>query len=157
MFEWIWWYFYQNLWWRYKVGINWKTVNTSRTFCIQFREWFCPHFYHRVTDWWQYEPGWQKWGFLDGSKFPIKYLYALKTFMFFKIGVLKNFTQVFSPEYGNNFKNSVFIEKLRWLLFFVDKVPVQHWASANLLFLIKNNLRWLLLKKIWRSVQSMLY
>ena len=57
--------------------------------------------------------------------------------MFFKIGVLKNFTQMFSCEYCKTFKNSVFIGNLWWLLFSVDKVAVQYWASANLL-LIRN-------------------
>ena len=37
--------------------------------------------------------------------------------MFFKIGVLKNFTQVLSGEYYKMFKNRVFIENL-WRLFF---------------------------------------
>ena len=39
--------------------------------------------------------------------------------MFFKIGVLKSFTQVFSREYCKIFKNSVFMGKLWWLLFSV--------------------------------------
>ena len=38
-------------WSRYKVGMNWKTVITSRSFRIEFREWLCPHFYPRLTDW----------------------------------------------------------------------------------------------------------
>ena len=59
-------------WSRYKVGMNWKIVNTSRIFLIEFREWTCLHFYHRVTDWWPCEPGQQKRGFLDGAKFSIK-------------------------------------------------------------------------------------
>ena len=68
-------------WLRYEVGLNWKTVNTSRIFCIEFREWIFPHFYHRVTDRRQDEPGWKNPGFLDGAKFSIKYLSALKTFL----------------------------------------------------------------------------
>ena len=59
---------------------------------------------------------------------------------FFKIGVLKNFTQVFSHEYCKIFKNSVFIENLRWLLFQFHKVTVQHWASADVLFLTKKTM-----------------
>ena len=59
------------------------THNTSRIFFIEFREWLCPHFYHRVTDWWQYEPGRQKQGFLNGAKFSRK-LCVLKTFLFQK-------------------------------------------------------------------------
>ena len=59
-------------WLRYEVCLNWKTLNTSRIFCVEFREWLFPHFYHRVTDRWQYEPGWQNPGFLDGAKFSIK-------------------------------------------------------------------------------------
>ena len=35
-----------------QVGMNWKTVNTSRTFRIEFREWHCPHFYPRVIAVW---------------------------------------------------------------------------------------------------------
>ena len=67
-FSWLW----------YKVGINWKTIITSRIFCIEFREWLCPHFYHKVTDWLQHEPGrWKE--FLDGARFSIKKLFALKT------------------------------------------------------------------------------
>ena len=59
--------------------------------------------------------------------------------MFFKTGVLKNFTMVFSCEYCKIFKNNVFIENLWWLLL-LHKVTVQHWASVNLLFLIKNTM-----------------
>ena len=33
--------------------------------------------------------------------------------MFFKIGALENFTQVFSSEYFKIFKNNVYIENLR--------------------------------------------
>ena len=32
-----------------RVGINEKTLNTSRIFSTEFREWLHPHFYHRVT------------------------------------------------------------------------------------------------------------
>ena len=60
--------------------------------------------------------------------------------MFFKIGVLKNFTQVFSRECYKIFKSSAFIENLRWLLFQFDKVSVQYWASVDFLFLIKNTM-----------------
>ena len=59
-------------WSQYKAGMNWKTVNTFRIFRIEFREWLCPYFYPRVTDWYQYEPGRQKQEFLDGAKFSIK-------------------------------------------------------------------------------------
>ena len=46
--------------------------------------------------------------------------------MFFKIGVLKNFMQVFFREYCKIFKNSIFIENLRGGSFFqFDKVIVQ--------------------------------
>ena len=45
------------------------------------------------------------------------------------------------------FKNSIFIENLRWLFFQFDKVTIQHCASADLLFLIKNNVGWFLLKR----------
>ena len=38
-------------WSRYKVNMMGKTVNTSRIFCIEFREWLCSHFCHRVIDW----------------------------------------------------------------------------------------------------------
>ena len=57
--------------------------------------------------------------------------------MFFRM-VLKNFTQVFPCEYCKIFKNTVFIENLWWLLFQFDKVTVKYWASADLLFSIKN-------------------
>ena len=60
--------------------------------------------------------------------------------MFFRIVVLKNFTQVFAREYCKIFKNSVFIENLWWLIFQFDKVTVQYWASGDLLFLTKNTM-----------------
>ena len=37
MSEWIWWYFYQNFHIMIQAGMNWKTVNTSRIFSIEFR------------------------------------------------------------------------------------------------------------------------
>ena len=49
-----------------------ETVNTFRMFRIEFREWLCPHFYCRVTDWWQYQLGWRKQGSLDGAEFFMK-------------------------------------------------------------------------------------
>ena len=38
---------------------GWRELknNTSRRFCVEFREWLCPYFYHKVTDWWQHVPG----------------------------------------------------------------------------------------------------
>ena len=58
--------------------------------------------------------------------------------MFLNIGVLKNFLQVFSREHCKIFKNTVFQ---------FDKVTVQYRASADLLFLIKNNVGWFPLKR----------
>ena len=49
--------------------MNGKTVNTSMIFRTEFSERLRPHLYHRVTDSWQYEPGEQQQGFLDGAKF----------------------------------------------------------------------------------------
>ena len=78
------------------------------------------------------------------NKFPItsySQFRRSRTQMFVKIGVLKNLTQLFCREYCKIFKNSVYIENLRWLLFFqFDKVTVQHWASADFLFLIKKTM-----------------
>ena len=51
---------------------------------------------------------------------------------------LKAPTQEFPCEYCKIFKNTVFIENLWWLLFQFDKVTVKYWASADLLFSIKN-------------------
>ena len=65
---------------------------------------------------------------------------ATRKCRFLKKGVLKNFSQVFSCEYCKIFKNSIFIENLWWLLFQFHEVTVQHWASADLLFLIKNTM-----------------
>ena len=31
-------------WSWYKIGMNWKTINTSRIFHIELRDWLCPHF-----------------------------------------------------------------------------------------------------------------
>ena len=58
--------------------------------------------------------------------------------IFFKVGVLKNFTLVFSREYYKTFKSNVFIKNPGGCFFQLHKVIVQHWASADLLFLIKN-------------------
>ena len=71
-----------------------------------------------------------------------------RTQMLFKIVVLKNFTQVFSREYCKHFKNSVFIENLRWLFFSV-------WLSNCAALGIcrssrlnqKRNVGWFLLKR----------
>ena len=59
---------------------------------------------------------------------------------FFKIDVLKIFTQVFSHECCKIFKSSIFIENSGGCFFQFDKVTVQYWASADLLVLIKNTM-----------------
>ena len=71
-----------------RVGMNGKIVNTSRIFCIEFREWLDPWFCHRVIDWCQYGAGWQKHGFPNSAKFPMKWLSTLKTFLFQKSRLL---------------------------------------------------------------------
>ena len=56
-------------------------------------------------------------------------------------GVLKKFTQVF-PKILQNYQKQHFYRKPQF-----DKVTVQYWVSADLLFLIKkNNVGWFLLK-----------
>ena len=43
---------------------------------------------------------------------------------------------------------AVFLKKTSGDCFFhFDKVTIQYWASADLLFLIKNNVTWFLLKR----------
>ena len=60
--------------------------------------------------------------------------------MFFKIGVLKNFTQIF-PVNVTKFLRAAFLYKTSGGCFFqFDKVTVQYWASVDLLFLIKNTM-----------------
>ena len=57
------------------------------------------------------------------NKFPdnhlIKSVENLSYVYFFKTGILKNFSLVFSHEYYKMFKGNVFIENLHWLLFSV--------------------------------------
>ena len=53
-------------------GCHESENNTSRIFGIEFRGWLRSHFYHKVTDWWQHEPGRWKQEFLDGVKFSRK-------------------------------------------------------------------------------------
>ena len=66
--------------------------------------------------------------------------------MFFSRGVLKNFTQVLS--HIAKFLQIAFLQKTFGGCFFqFDKVTVQYWASAKLLFLIRNNVGWFLLKR----------
>ena len=50
--------------------------------------------------------------------------------MFFKIGALKNFTQVFSHEYC---KTAFLLKTCGGCFFQFHKVAVQYWASADLL------------------------
>ena len=60
--------------------------------------------------------------------------------MFLKIGVLKNFTQIF-PVNVTKFSRAAFLYKTSGGCFFqFDKVTIQYWASVNLLFLIKNTM-----------------
>ena len=46
--------------------------------------------------------------------------------MFFKLGVLKNFAEVFSGEYCKIFKNSIFMETSGGCFFQSDKVTAQY-------------------------------
>ena len=60
--------------------------------------------------------------------------------MFFKTGILKNFTQVFSCEIAKFLKAAFLWKTSDGCFFQFDQVTGQHWASANFLFLIRNTM-----------------
>ena len=58
--------------------------------------------------------------------------------MFFKIGVVKTLHRRFPVNIANFLRTEFLYETSGGCFFHFDKVTVQHWASADLLFLIKN-------------------
>ena len=128
--------------------MNLRNLGSQESLGVKYIDGMCAKYCWKLwfeNDWYFCNITESLW-FLMGSrnKFPItsySQFRRSRTQMFVKIGVLKNLTQLFCREYCKFFKNSVYIENLRWLLFFqFDKVTVQHWASADFLFLIKNTM-----------------
>ena len=70
----------------------------------------------------------------------------------------RDFNKEDSCEKCQILQKALFVEHLQWLLFQFDKVTVQWWASANLLFLNKNKICGMVsTKNVCRSSQSMLF
>ena len=58
--------------------------------------------------------------------------------MFFRIGVLKTLHRRFPVNIAKFLRTEFLYKTSGGCFFHFDKVTVQHWASADLLFLIKN-------------------
>lgn len=79
MNEWLWWVvLLPNISWLCRGGKVWENSN-SRIFSIELIEWLRPHFYYRVTDWWQCGAG-----YFHEIIIWIKSFYFKKRQLFFK-------------------------------------------------------------------------
>ena len=137
-------YFYRNFHdHNTRVGLNRKTVNTFRMFRIEFREWLLPHFYYKVTDWWQYQFGWRKQGFLDGAEFFMKKLTALKKIISKRQLFFQNLTWEFMFLILSRFGKKTLSLNL-WVLEFPNILHMLHVIFPHMIYF---NI-YLILKKI---------
>ena len=76
-------------WSRWKGQLEWKSSRYLQNTLYWIQRVASPTFFHKITNWWQYEAGWRKNGFLNGTESSMKYLCIKNFFISKKTIILK--------------------------------------------------------------------